>query len=653
MTPDDVTLSRQRALAFRVVFGTTLADKLATAGGDPAPEGALSPPTLPGRPPGLVPGTERAPFPRVDSLGDARARGHLLHFLANHELLAVELMALALLRFPDAPPSLRRGWAAALGEEQRHLAGYLARMDALGVRFGDLPLNRFLWDHLAFVPSVEALLAGMSLTFEQANLDWCVHFAALLRAADDPVSAALLDAVLADEIGHVRLGVTHLRRAAPTADLWDTWLRALPPPLTPARARGPRLVREARRQAGLDDAWSDRLEAFVHSRGRPPSVLAFDPGAEDRAVTGLAGPVARDLADDLVGVPLAWGVRDDVVQVGHLPHPHTSLLWRRAGLPPVDFQVVAHEHRVAEPPARVALGAKTAVPGLLAAVLEALDDPRCDASDLVGTVVRDLEGCAEAARRFSRLGLATRLKVPLETAGRGQRVLPVGPWPAAVEGWVRSRLAEGPLLAEPQLDPVLHLSFQLLVEPDRARLLGLTRFEVHGPPTGARRWTGSVVGSPWAGLGREAGGSAMLRFLHEGDGRWLDRVGTAVAHAVGTHLAGWPGPAGVDAYVHRTPAGLRLRPVSELNARRTFGHVALGLAAHLAGGRVGWLTVRPAAVGAPATPPGLALDARGRWLEGLLPLHDPQRTSRFHAWVGVAGDIAEARRRTAGVPPPP
>ena len=51
-----------------------------------------------------------------------RARGLLLHGFANHELLALELMGLTLLRFPDAPTAFRLDVARTLSEEQVHLA---------------------------------------------------------------------------------------------------------------------------------------------------------------------------------------------------------------------------------------------------------------------------------------------------------------------------------------------------------------------------------------------------------------------------------------------------------------------------------------------------------------------------------------------------
>ena len=78
----------------------------------------------------------RADHPSRAKLIDEKERGRLLHFFANHELLATELMALALLKFPDAPASFRRGLLATLREEQIHTKLYIHRMKQCGVDFG-------------------------------------------------------------------------------------------------------------------------------------------------------------------------------------------------------------------------------------------------------------------------------------------------------------------------------------------------------------------------------------------------------------------------------------------------------------------------------------------------------------------------------------
>ena len=89
----------------------------------------------------------------------------------NHELLAVELMAVCLLAFPDAPPAFRLGVGRTLLEEQRHLRMYRARMAALGVDLGDVPVGGHFWRVLAGMRSPLEYVTGMSMVFEQANLD--------------------------------------------------------------------------------------------------------------------------------------------------------------------------------------------------------------------------------------------------------------------------------------------------------------------------------------------------------------------------------------------------------------------------------------------------------------------------------------------------
>ena len=74
------------------------------------------------------------------------ARGQLLHFLANHELLATELMALVLLKFPEAPRAFRQGILVTLQEEQEHTRMYMRRMKECGVELGSHPLK---WSVLA------------------------------------------------------------------------------------------------------------------------------------------------------------------------------------------------------------------------------------------------------------------------------------------------------------------------------------------------------------------------------------------------------------------------------------------------------------------------------------------------------------------------
>ena len=141
-----------QSFAELVLFSPVLDTKLATPSReliDSAPSSAqkICTPEFPGRPDGLsldpAAKKSRSSFPARSALSDGRARGLVLHFFANHELLALELMALALLKWPDAPPGFRRGIVQTMIEEQNHMRLYLDRMKDLQVEFGELPLMLF------------------------------------------------------------------------------------------------------------------------------------------------------------------------------------------------------------------------------------------------------------------------------------------------------------------------------------------------------------------------------------------------------------------------------------------------------------------------------------------------------------------------------
>src|ERR1041385_5027249 len=139
-----------RELAERILYATTLEEKLQCPKviTDEQPGSALRAPATPRRPPDLEfkpQGSGKAEFPGTHRLEDESERGRLLHFFANHELLATELMALVLLRFPDAPPAFRRGVLQTLRDEQAHTLLYLKRMQECGVHFGELPVSGYFW----------------------------------------------------------------------------------------------------------------------------------------------------------------------------------------------------------------------------------------------------------------------------------------------------------------------------------------------------------------------------------------------------------------------------------------------------------------------------------------------------------------------------
>src|SRR3954468_23792522 len=194
-----------REFAERVLFATRLEEKLACPENitDEDPGSAIITPSAPGRPAELrfkLQHSAKADFPGLHCLERTEERGRLLHFFANHELLATELMALVLLRFPEAPPAFRRGVAQTLKDEQRHTGLYLQRMGECGIHFGDLPVSGFFWRTVSTMENPMDYVASLCLTFEQANLDFCRHFARGFQAVGDRATSNLLERIYKDEI---------------------------------------------------------------------------------------------------------------------------------------------------------------------------------------------------------------------------------------------------------------------------------------------------------------------------------------------------------------------------------------------------------------------------------------------------------------------
>ena len=85
-------------------------------------------------------------------------------------------MALALLRFPDAPTAFRIGIGHTLLEERNHMLLYIDRMNELGIEFGDIKVNNFFWNAIKDMKTPTDYCVRMAMTLEQANLDYALHY---------------------------------------------------------------------------------------------------------------------------------------------------------------------------------------------------------------------------------------------------------------------------------------------------------------------------------------------------------------------------------------------------------------------------------------------------------------------------------------------
>ena len=255
-----------RGLALRALAATAWQDKLAgvRAITDAAvldcAQAFVPPPALPGRPP--LPELVAPSLVRQRSMVTPEGRAALLHALAHIEFNAVNLALDIMWRFAGMPEAFYRDWLRVAREEAHHFDLLRRRLEALGYAYGDFPAHNGLWDMAQ--RTEDNLLARLALvprTLEARGLDASPQIRDKLAGAGDRESAAIVDIILADEIGHVAIGNFWYKRLCqqegrdPIACYAELAQRHGAP-----RLRGPFNL-EARRAAGFDEAELAALQA--------------------------------------------------------------------------------------------------------------------------------------------------------------------------------------------------------------------------------------------------------------------------------------------------------------------------------------------------------------------------------------------------------
>lgn len=203
-------------------------------------------------------------LPPFEALESVENRVRCLHRFFGHELLAVEIMAYALLAFPDAPKHFRRGLVNTLKDEQRHVALYKERLAALGANPEDFSFHRHFWAFTKFMKTPSEYVSILCLTFEMANLDFSSIYGKWFARFEDRDSAALMGTILKDEIAHVGFGWNWLKKwKLEEESEWEAWLKALPEILNPKRAKGFFFHEEPRKSAGVSSEWIDHFKGIL------------------------------------------------------------------------------------------------------------------------------------------------------------------------------------------------------------------------------------------------------------------------------------------------------------------------------------------------------------------------------------------------------
>ena len=220
----------------------------------------------PGRPPGLETKARADKSTSGAALRDPGKRARLLAAFLHHEVQAAELMAWAILAFPDAPRAMRKGLLSIAIDELRHVRMYGDRVAALGGgAWGTEPVNDWFWERVPHAASPAHFVATLGIGFEGGNLDHAARFAARLREAGDEEAAVVQETVGEEEIPHVRFALhwfCELTRQGGAPIDFDDWRAYLPPPLTPSVTRSLPLNDGARRRAGFSDDFLTRLRAW-------------------------------------------------------------------------------------------------------------------------------------------------------------------------------------------------------------------------------------------------------------------------------------------------------------------------------------------------------------------------------------------------------
>lgn len=644
-----------RELAEQILFATTLEEKLrcpATITDDRPGPPRLTP-AAPGRPPELhfkPSGSGKADFPGLHRLEQERERGRLLHFFANHELLATELMALVLLRFPDAPPAFRRGVLQTLKDEQLHTRLYLERMTGCGTQFGDIPVSGYFWRAVSTMASPLDYVASLSLTFEQANLDFCRHFARAFTTVGDADTARLLDRICRDEIGHVAYGLKWFRRwKHPGESDWEAFCRQLKFPLSPQRAKGFALNVEGRRAAGLDPAFIAELNVYAQSKGRTPSVFVFNPFAEGYLAQGRGfTPVQHQarLARDLANLPQYLCRQDDLVLVPERPSVEFLSGLKQAGFALPEFVTPA------APLANL-------TERKLATLRPWAWGP--DSVERLEPLFANVTGEARTARQYFNDGIA-RLYSKAWSAEFLRRFLespdaelggPAAPEAArrtarrwADATWLCPQAEVGVVVDTPEaaleaIAAIRRRGHHRVVVKQALGLAGCNAIRLWEPELleAQRRWLGNVlqrgrqgVVEPWldrvvdfsiqlertprglqlcgyTGLQNDPRGQFQANWAAPNYARCLPTAVTTLLRDPGDlprrletlyarlfallepelRRADYQGPIGIDAFVYRTAEGkCRLKPVVEINPRYTMGRLTVELMQRVAPGSSGW-----------------------------------------------------------------
>jgi uncharacterized ferritin-like protein (DUF455 family) len=183
--------------------------------------------------------------------------------VAHIEFNAINLALDAVYRFRDLPEAYYGDWLQVAAEEAYHFSLLRERLRELDCTYGELPAHNGLWEQACKTDhDVLIRMALVPRVLEARGLDVTPGMMQRLREVGDEPTIAILEIILRDEIGHVRIGSHWFRYCCAQRGLEpEATFRQLIREVLQGPLRGP-FYTEARLQAGFSANELAQLEAM-------------------------------------------------------------------------------------------------------------------------------------------------------------------------------------------------------------------------------------------------------------------------------------------------------------------------------------------------------------------------------------------------------
>ena len=132
------------------------------------------------------------------------ARREILHRHMTNEMTSVDMAAICVAEFPDAPWELRMELARQAWDESRHVRVLHRRLKELGGHKGEFPITTLEWDITCACDNLVGRITIQNRTLEAGAMDVIGLITQTMRTAGDTITADILDGINTDEIQHVR-----------------------------------------------------------------------------------------------------------------------------------------------------------------------------------------------------------------------------------------------------------------------------------------------------------------------------------------------------------------------------------------------------------------------------------------------------------------